>query len=181
MYDRIYMCAVMNVLIFTFPEKCAVWWKFTAIAEVVGISGDEVCCCAAACIKMSGIWSTVSIDSDQNTFTVSFPLKDTLSVCQYHGTEITIIQCVAGFFAAASLEIHTVRSFRPCVKAGTQSRIPLTLICFCTPFTAVVHTRNARHTEAQCVDQRQMLFVGQVACNPADIMVIYEAEQMFAR
>ena len=76
---------------FTFPEKCTVRRKFTATTEIMFISGNQVDGGTTSGIKMSGIRFTICIDGNENSFGICFSLKNTLTICQYNRTEITVI------------------------------------------------------------------------------------------
>ncbi len=49
---------------------------------------------------------------------------------------------------------------------------------FGAPLAAVINAGDSRHTEAQRIDQRQVLFIGQVAGDPCHIMVIHKGQHV---
>ena len=51
---------------------------------------------------------------------------------------------------------------------------------FSAPFAAVVDAGDTRHAEEQRINEGKMLFVGQVACDADDVVVIHKVEQMLS-
>ncbi len=67
------------------------------------------------------------------------------------------------------------------LKGGTQAVVaPLHLRPLHSPLAAVIDARDARHTEQQGVDERQMLGIRQVTRDARDIVVIHKAQQVLA-
>ena len=57
---------------------------------------------------------------------------------------------------------------------------PGQLRAFRTPFAAVIHTGNPRHSEAQRVDQRQVLLILENGRHTGDIVVIHKVQQVIS-
>ena len=66
------------------------------------------------------------------------------------------------------------------IKAGTQSGIAVFLAGLEAPFTSVIDTGNARHTECHGINQRQMILVVQNTCHTGHIVVVHKGQQMLA-
>ena len=63
---------------------------------------------------------------------------------------------------------------------GTQRVIPALFLALDAPLAAVIHRRNAGHTEQQAVGGFQAVFVGEDAGDAGHIMVVQKAHGMFA-
>ena len=51
---------------------------------------------------------------------------------------------------------------------------------FLAPFTSVIDTRDARHTEEKSVSKRKMILIRQDACDTCDIVIVYKCHQMLS-
>ncbi len=130
---------------------------------------------------MGRIRLSVSIDGYQHSFSFRLSLKNTLLIRQNHRPEISVIQSLGfpfGFrqFADPLGKLIKLRLR----KARPKGRIPLSLICFCSPLASVIYTGDPRHSKAQSIDQGQMFFLTQNAGHSRHIMVIHKGKHVFS-
>ena len=76
-------------------EVCRIWWKLTSPSKVMRFPGNQIYGCAAACIKVRCIFVLICVDGNKHSLLICLSFKDTLSVGQYNGTEIAILQSIA--------------------------------------------------------------------------------------
>ena len=144
-------------LFLTFPEICTVRRQFASAAKIMSFSGNQIFCHSASCVEMGSIGFAVCVDGNQHPLTVRFPFKDALLIGQNHRTEIAVIQGIRILFRS-SQACNPIGQLIPfCwIKAGSENGIAVFLISFLSPFTSIVYTGNAWHTESQRINQRKM-------------------------
>ena len=104
---------------FHFPDCSGVRREFTSTTKIMWGIGDQFLRHAAAGIKVRHKRCVFCIDRNQNAFVFTFPFKDTLFIGQENGAEITVIECLRGFFNLGKAA-DKGGQFRPlrCSKAG---------------------------------------------------------------
>ena len=139
------------------PYFTGKWGERGAATEVMLRSGDEFICQTAAGIEVSRKGFAVRIDCDENTFILGLSFENTLLVCQENTAEASVGE--SGMFLSDPAELcNMVCQIVPLrmIIGNAERRIAFLFSACCTPFTAVVYTGNARHSEEQCIDQRQV-------------------------
>ena len=132
-------------------------FKQTSAAEIMCAAGHKIICKTVACIEMRRIRLIGSVDRDKDSFTVKVTLYDALLVRQDRDFEITVAERFAFTVCVRkSADQLGKLGFLRLIKAGTQRRITLILVCLCAPFTAVIDAGYTWHTEQHSIYKRQM-------------------------
>ena len=137
------------------------------------LPGDQIHRHAAPRVKVGGIGSTVGVHRHQDPLPVRGPLEDDLLVGEDHVAVGAIAQRPAVLVGVGQTgdKRRQIAALRR-LQGRAEGVVALGLLSLHAPLAAVVHRRDAGHTEENAVGRAEVVPVGKDAGNALHVVVV---------